>query len=55
MRLQGICFSVSDITFLLSIISENIKEFKNLPDYVFFSKTVERIKCDDYKLDELSK
>ena len=55
MRLQGICFSIQDILFLLSIISKNMKVFKNLPEYDFFIKTVERINCDDYKLEELSK
>ena len=55
MRLQGICFSIQDILFLLSIISNNIKIFKNLPEFDFFHKTVERINCDDYKLEEMTK
>ena len=55
MRLQGICFSVSDIVFLISLISNNFNIFKNLPESDFFKKTIERIKCDDYKLEELSK
>ena len=52
MRLQGICFNLSDVMFILSLISRNEKIFKNLPKYDFFNKTVERIKCDDYKLEE---
>ena len=68
MRLQGICFSLSDAMFIYKLItkkddkndfnkndSENKfdinKVFKNLPKYEFFYKTVERISCDDYKLD----
>ena len=68
MRLQGICFSVSDVLFILSLINgydsskesgnskrnDNLKLFQNLPEYEFFSKTIERIKCDDYKLNELA-
>ena len=62
MRLQGICFSISDVKFILSLIcdendkNQKIKKlFENLPEFNFFNKTIERIKCDDYKLDELSK
>ena len=60
MRLQGICFSISDVKFILSLIcdendkNQKIKKlFENLPEFNFFNKTIERIKCDDYKLDEL--
>jgi hypothetical protein len=54
MRLQGICFSIQDILFLLSLVTkEKMKIFKNLPEYDFFNKTVERINCDDYKLTQL--
>ena len=56
MRLQGICFSLSDVLYIISLISKDQKKiFRNLPKYDFFNKTVERIKCDDYKLDELIK
>ena len=51
-RLQGICFSLSDIVYILALIGKNDSIFKNLPKFDFFSKTVERIKCDDYKLEE---
>ena len=51
MRLQGICFSLSDIIFIMSLIAKNEKIFKRLPKYDFFVKTIERIRCDDYKLD----
>ena len=54
MRLQGICFSIQDVLFILSLISKEKKKlFKNLPEYDFFNKTIERINCDDYKLGEL--
>ena len=56
MRLQGICFSASDVLFIIKLISNNnYKHFENLPEYDFFIKTIERINTDDYKLDELSK
>ena len=57
MRLQSICFSIPDILFILKLISrgQNQKKFKNLNKYDFFNKTVERIKCDDYKLEEQEK
>ena len=55
MRLQGICFSASDVLFIIKLISNNYKTFENLPEYDFFIKTIERINTDDYKLDELSK
>ena len=55
MCLQGICFSLPDVLYIISLISKNQNIFKNLPKYDFFNKTVERIKCDDYKLDELVK
>ena len=58
MRLQGICFSVSDILTIINLISKNKNnkiQFENLPEYDFFIKTIERINTDDYKLDELSK
>ena len=51
-RLQGICFSLPDIDYILALIGKNENIFKNLPKFDFFSKTVERIKCDDYKLEE---
>ena len=55
MRLQGICFSASDVLYITKLISSNYKIFENLPEYDFFIKTIERIKTDDYKLDELAK
>ena len=58
MRLQGICFSVSDILTIINLISKNKNnktQFENLAEYDFFNKTIERIKCDDYKLEELAK
>ena len=52
MRLQGICFSVSDVLFILSLINgydsskesgnskrnDNLKLFQNLPEYEFLVK-----------------
>ena len=55
MRLQAICFSLSDILYILSLILKNKNIFNNLPKYDFFIKTIERIQCDDYKLEELDK
>ena len=55
MRLQGICFSIPDVIYIITLISKNLNIFKNLPKYDFFNKTVERIKCDDYKLEDLVK
>ena len=69
MRLQGICFSLSDAMFIYKLIIrkeydkndyhknnndnkfEINKIFKNFSKYDFFYKTVERISCDDYKLE----
>ena len=55
MRLQAICFTLSDILYILSLISRNKGIFNNLPKHEFFIKTVERIQCDDYKLEEQDK
>ena len=51
-QLQGICFSLQDINYILKLIGKNDNIFKNLPKSNFFNKTVERIRCDDYKLEE---
>ena len=55
MRLQGVCFSISDVLYILKLIKDQRKKFKNLPRYDYFNKTVERILCDDYKLEEQEK
>jgi len=55
MRLQGICFSITDVLFILKLIKDQHKKFKNLPRYEYFKKTIERIVCDDYKLEEQEK
>ena len=50
MHLESICFSAQDILFILSLIQKKPKIFEGLPDYKFFSKTIERIKADDGRL-----
>ena len=53
MHLESICFSVQDIIFILSLIQKKPKIFEGLPKYNFFNKTIERIKGDKMKLDNL--
>ena len=56
LRLQCICFSMQDIIFIINLINKNKKIFTNLDRYTFFSKTVDIIHADEYKLDrEISK
>ena len=55
MRLQAICFSITDVLFILKLLKDKDKKFKNLPRYEYFKKTIERIVCDDYKLEEQEK
>ena len=50
-RLQSICFSLSDVLFIVELVDRNQKIFTG-PKQGFFTKTIERIKCDDYKLTE---
>ena len=52
LHLQCVCFSLDDILFILSLISRNIKAFKDLPEYIFFERTFEFIQPSDYKLDQ---
>ena len=51
--IQCICFSIEDILFLIKIIRNNLNEFKDLPKFNLFSKTMGRIISDEYKLDQL--
>ena len=51
LRLQCICFSIKDIIFIINLINKNKKIFSSLNKYDFFSKTVELIQADEYKLD----
>ena len=53
MHLESICFSAQDILFILSLIQKKPKLFEGLPDYKFFSKTIERIKAEDERLQNI--
>ena len=52
--MQCICFSIEDILFLIQIIRNRLDEFKDLPRYEFFAKTIGRIINEEYKLDQQS-
>ena len=54
-HLQSICFSLSDVLFILTLIQRKENLFVGLPKYSFFKKTYERIGYDDYKLMEIIK
>ena len=54
-HLESICFSLSDVLYILSLIQRNENLFIGLPKYSFFKKTYERIGYDDYKLTEIIK
>ena len=53
MHLESICFSAQDILFILSLIQKKPKLFEGLPDCKFFSKTIERIKAEDERLQNI--
>ena len=55
MHLESICFSLSDVLFILEIIKRKPKIFEGLPKYDFFNKTCERIRFDDFKLMDIVK
>ena len=55
MHLESICFSAQDILFLLYLIQKKPKAFEGLPRYDFFSKTIERIKAEDMRLENIVK
>ena len=55
MHLESICFSLSDVLFILELIKRKEKSFEGLPKYDFFKKTCERIQFDDFKLNEIDK
>ena len=42
-HLQGICFNINDIKFIIELIGRNIQIFSDLPKYNFFTKTYKRI------------
>ena len=55
MHLESICFSISDILYILELIKRKSKIFEGLPRYDFFSKTCERIQYEDFKLSDIVK
>jgi len=46
-HLESICFSLSDVLFILSLIEKNKKIFQGLPRFDFFIKTCDKIKEDE--------
>ena len=52
MQIQCICFSLSDIFFIINLINKDVESFRELPKYEYFRKTVERIQDEEYKLDK---
>ena len=52
MKLECICFSISDILYIMSLINKDINKFKSLPKYDSFTKAVRIIRADEYKLDK---
>ena len=55
LHLQSICFNIDDINFLLELIGRNINLFKDLPRFIFFSKTYTKIKNQTEILNDLVK
>ena len=53
MHLESICFSVQDILFILYLIQKKPKIFEGLPDYKLFNKSIERIKAEDVRLQNI--
>ena len=53
MHLESICFSLSDVLYIIELTKKNSKIFEGLPKYDFFMKTLERIQFDDYKLNAI--
>ena len=52
MKIECICFSISDILYIMSLINKDLNKFKSLPKYDSFSKAVRIIRSDEYKLDK---
>ena len=52
MQLQCICFSISDILYIMSLINKDKNKFKSLPKKDSFIKAVRIISNDEYKLDK---
>ena len=54
-NIQCTCFSIQDIVFLYQMIEPKIEQFKHLPKYSFFRKTIEKIGNEIPKLANESK
>ena len=54
LKVQCICFSLTDILFIMNLISKdnNYSKFKPLPKFDSFRRTVERIRSEEHKLDK---
>ena len=52
MQIQCICFSLSDIFFIINLINKDLDSFRELPKFEYFKKTLERIQDEEYKLDK---
>ena len=55
LHLQGICFTISDIKFLIELIGRKIELFSDLPRYSFFNKTYKRITNEEERITNLIK
>ena len=55
MHLESICFSLSDVLFILSLIKKKPQIFQGLYKYEFFNKTYERIQFESNKLNDIFK
>ena len=51
-KLECICFSISDILYIMSLINRDSNKFKSLPKFDSFNKAVRIISNDEYKLDK---
>ena len=55
LHLESICFSISDVLYILNLINRKPKIFEELPQYDFFLKTCEKIREEDNYLIETDK
>ena len=53
LHLQSICFTSEDILFLTELIGRDLKKFKDLPKFKFFTKTYQRIINENELLNNL--
>ena len=55
LKVQCICFSTSDIIFIMSLINDsdnkNLSKFQGLPNFESFKKTIEKIQGEEHKID----